>query len=385
MPVMFGNAEAPVEIRRATLDDLPAIQDFIAQTYGVGAGFKGPDRWYWQFVDTPYRPEEDEGPAVWIAMSDGIVVGQTAVQDGTVLIGGQAFPAGWIVDVMIHPDCRGQGLGHRIHNAILPDREMLVTLTMALATRRIAERAGCVTLGPTRQFILPLRLGMRTVRRYLAYKAHDRPDRARALHMFAGSGIGPAAIATAARGISRLRRLRSPGPPGKAFDVTEIVHFPEDIDALWHRASAAFPAVFERSTRFLNWRFCDCPGLDYRRFLLRSGGEIRGYLVTRLGTRDELPIGVVADMFALPDDIAALDALIALACDVLSPEAEYLEAAASTPAFQVALQQAGFLATRTMHPTVVCRDPAMKARVEAQRDGWHFTKADHDWDQIHPA
>jgi len=33
----------------------------------------------------------------------------------------------------------------------------------------------------------------------------------------------------------------------------------------------------------------------------------------------------------------------------------------------------------------VVRDPALKARMAAMPDAWHFTKADHDWDQVHPA
>lgn len=374
-----------IEIRRAVPDDLPAIQDFIRKTYGSSALFKGPDRWYWQFVDTPFRPAGDQGPTVWIALSDGAVVGQTAVQDGVAVIEGKQVPSGWIVDVMVDPDFRGHGLGHRINDAIMLDRAVLVTLTMAPATRRIAERAGCITLGPTRQFILPTRLGMRTVRRYLTYKAHDRPDRALALRLFAASGLGPALTATVAQGIARFRRLTAPSGPGRDVEITEIDRFPDSYDMFWQKTAEHFSATFERSARFLNWRFCDCPDLIYRRFLLTSGGAIRGYLITRLGTLNELPIGVIADVFTRPDDHSALDALIAYAYDVLGPQAEYLEAAASTPSFEASLRRAGFIATRTMRPTVVCTDPATKAHMSRHLDDWHFTKADHDWDQIHPA
>lgn len=114
------------------------------------------------------------------------------------------------------------------------------------------------------------------------------------------------------------------------------------------------------------------------------GKVIRGYLVTRIGNPVELPLGVIADFFAPPDDMAALDALLALAHDVLAPDCEYLEAATSTLAYRAALARAGFIATRTMRPTVVCTDPALKTRVETSLAGWHFTKAGHDWDQVHP-
>jgi len=49
-----------------------------------------------------------------------------------------------------------------------------------------------------------------------------------------------------------------------------------------------------------------------------------------------------------------------------------------------AYEAAGFLRIRTLRPTVVCHDPALRAEVAAVAGGWHFSKADHDWDQVHP-
>jgi hypothetical protein len=313
------------------------------------------------------------------------VVGQIAVQDGHLRLGGAAFDVGWIVDVMVHPSFRGLGLSHRIHDAIMADREILVTLTMAPATRRVAERAGCVTLGATRSFIRPHRLNSTGVIRYLDHKVHGNAARARIVKPFIATRIGPAALATAARVLAGARRLFRPRQALSGFRTEEIDRFPDELDAFWNSAAQRFPAIFERSARFLNWRFCDSPGLSYQRFLLRDdAGSLRGYLVTRVTMQVELPAGVIVDMFAAPGDTQALDALLALADDALGSQAEYLEAAASTPDWQAALRRAGFIATRTMRPTVVATDPAVRARIAAMPDDWHFTKADHDWDQVHP-
>jgi GNAT superfamily N-acetyltransferase len=375
----------PIEVRRATEADLPSIQQFIAETYGSEAAFKGPDRWRWQFIASPFRPLEDLGPSVWIAVSAGKVVGQIAVQDGCLWLDTERLNAGWIVDVMVHSAFRGLGLSHQIHDAILKERELLVTLTMAPATRRIAERAGCVTLGPTRRFILPCRLSSACVTRYLDHKAHDRPDRARILNPFVATRLGPATVATAGRAVASVRRLLRPRTAMEGFSAEEIHRFPETFDAFWKSAATEFPAIFERSSGFLNWRFCDSPKLSYRKFLLHGrDGALRGYLITRLALPIELPVGVIADVFARPGDTEALDALLSLANDVLAPEAEYLEAAASTPEWQAALRRAGFIATKTMRPTVVATNAAVRARIAAMPDDWHFTKADHDWDQVHP-
>ena len=372
-------------IRRATVNDMPALLDFVASTYGPGALFKDAARHAWQFEDTPFRPAREDSPTIWLALDGERVVGEIAVQDGVLWVAGTPIPAGWIVDVMVHPDYRGQGLSHRIHNAIMAERPVLVTLTMASATRRVAERAGCLTLGPTRQFILPHKLSSSTITRFLTYKARSgSPTRARALHLFNESRVGPLVLAAMARLVAALRRRHAPGALLTGLHMSEVDRFPETIDFLWSGSRDLFPAIFERSARFLNWRFAQPPGLEYRRFLLHRNGVLAGYAVTRRGVEQELPLGVIVDAFADPRDAEALDALFAHACRILCPDVEYIEAAASSPAWQAALSRAGFIATRTMHPTVVCTDADLRARLAHIPDDWHFTKADHDWDQIHP-
>lgn len=381
---MSDQATSSLVVRRAQLSDMPAVLAFVSRTYGAGASFKDAARHHWQFDDNPFRPTAETDPTIWIALDGARVVGEIAVQDGMLWLEEAPVPAGWIVDVMVDPDYRGQGLSHRIHAAVAAERTVLVTLTMAPATRRMAERAGCLTLGPTGQFILPHCLSGQTVARFLNYKAQTgSARRAALLRGFNASGLGPALIAGGLRAGARLRGRRRI-LPASDIQITEVTRFPDDIDALWADTQQAYPAVFERSTRFLNWRFVDVPGLTYRRFLLKRDGKLAGYLITRLGVTEELPLGVIVDVFADPADTQALRALFAHACDVLCPEAEYIEAAASTPAYRAVLREMGFFAPRTMRPTVVCSDEALRAHLAQHLDDWHFTKADHDWDQIHP-
>lgn len=383
---MIPKNDAPV-VRRASLEDMPGLLQFVGETYGAGAPFKDRARHRWQFEDTPFKADTTADPTIWLAEDGGRVLGTIAVQDGALWVGGRAVPASWIVDVMVHPEARGRGLSHRIHDRILAEREVLVTLTMAAATRRVAERAGCLTLGPTGQFILPHGLSGRSVARFLRYKSQFGSTGQRwLLWAFIATRIGPWAVAVLGRLTTKARRLGAPKPtPGaRATTIREVTRFPGEVDALWEQVNPHIPAVFERSARFLNWRFVDCPGLTYRRFLLSHGDTLAGYLVTRVGEPAELPLGVVVDVFAPPDDLAALDALLAHGVAVLAPESEYLEAAASHPVWQKALRRAGFLQTRTMRPTVVCNDPALRDELAGLLEDWHFTKADHDWDQVHP-
>ena len=384
-PVQMTVDDFKLHVRRATPDDITAILDFVDETYGDGAPFKNRARHRWQYEESPFTPEDETDPTIWLALDGATVVGTIAVQDGAIRLDGLTIPAGWIVDVMVHPRYRGRQLSHLIHDAIMQERPVLVTLTMAAATRRVAERAGCLTLGPTRQFIRPHRLRARTVARYLVYKSrYGTRWRKLLLRGFNLTQVGPWIVAGLGRFAGWTRRRNPSIPFLKGFEVQEVERFPDTVDTLWEKISAKLGPVFDRSTRFLNWRFVECPGLAYRRFLLYREGMLVGYLVTRVAQEMELPAGIVVDILASPDDDAALDALLDLAARTLADETEYLEAAASHPAWQVALRRAGYIATRTMYPTVVCTDTQLRKRLASALNDWHFTKADHDWDQVHP-
>lgn len=57
----------------------------------------------------------------------------------------------------------------------------------------------------------------------------------------------------------------------------------------------------------------------------------------------------------------------------------------SMPAFEAVFRRHGFFRTRTHRPTCVCQDRSLRDRLGELKDAWFFSKADHDWDQIHVA
>jgi GNAT superfamily N-acetyltransferase len=272
-------------VRRAQREDWPAIERFLAANYGAEAPFKHHARWLWQFVHNPFHLERNEAPTVWIALEGDEVIGQLSVQDGQVRIATRTYPAGWIVDVMVDARARGRGLGHAIHRAIMAERPLLVTLTMAPATRRIADRAGALTLGPVREYVLPVALSGATISHLLANRAAMRRSRApalaRALDLAARLPAAPDLAAAAMRGAARLRQRPAP-VDGR---IEEMDRLGEAADALWERLANRFPASFVRTSQFLDWRFGQAPDLTYRKFLLKRGGAVAGWLVTRARIR----------------------------------------------------------------------------------------------------
>lgn len=369
-----------VEVRRATVADRTAIDRFIVATYGPLAPFKGPDRWTWQFERNPYLGVgEDNLAPVWIAMDGAEVVGQIAVQGAEFKLGERMAPAGWIVDVMIAETHRGLGLGHKLYEAAMADVDLLVTLTMAPATRRMADRLGAVNVSPTRHYTRWEKIGPGDVRRYLVQRTEHRPDATKLVRI--GCGLG--AHHPIAWGIGFASLFRRRPARGSSVEITEVSTFGPEIDGLWDEASADYAVLGRRDSRFLNWRFVDAPGLAYRRFIARRAGKVVGYSVLRRTEAEELRQGVIVDLFARRSDAGAYADLVAHALEHFAGQVASVECGTSVPEIEAVLKAAGFFSVKTHYPTVVVRDPTLRAELATKSEGWLMSKADHDWDQVH--
>ncbi len=367
-------------VRRARVTDRPMIDAFIAATYEELVPFKLGDRFDWQFIRNPLR--SSDALPYWIAIDEdrGLVAGAIAVQEGRLVAHQREHAAGWIVDVMVHPAYRGLGLGHRIHAAVAADVTTLVTLTMAPATRRIAERHGCVTLGPVFQVNLPLRVTGRSLARYVRFRTRNR----RSLRMAASVLRVPLVESVLAAGVNAVWGAASLlRPRGIRLPVQRVAALNEADLALLAQVRNARPFVFDRTESFFRWRFLQAPELRYEIFRAVRGNASAGLLVLRVCREEELPAGVIVDLLTLPGDTEAIDTLIAHALQSFACRAEAVDAAASTDDLLERYRRWGFIRTRTMRPTVVCSDAALRQQISAGSGDWYFSKADHDWDQVH--
>lgn len=87
-----------------------------------------------------------------------------------------------------------------------------------------------------------------------------------------------------------------------------VFSFDRSFDQLWKKASQNFGLMGERTSRFLKWRFIECPHIDYKIFVLkgRQNNDLLGYVVYYL-TKDGANI---ADLLA-SDNEETLENLIA--------------------------------------------------------------------------
>ena len=372
-----------VVVRKACRFDRPAIARFIEDAYGERAQYKAAPRWTWQFIDNPFgRLKGDEVP-IWVAVDGDRVVGQVAVQKGLLQVDGQTFEAGWAVDIMILPSYRGAGIGHRLHDAVVDDVDILMALTMAQGSRQMAKKHGCVTLAEVHQLTRWVRLDAESVRGYLLLRTanHHWPHAAAqfSCDVLQFHRVFP----LLANPLLRLRDLvmRSRGRP-KSTSIVELDRFGPEIDELWERTRGDYPVIFPRDAQFLNWRFVDCPEPNYRCFVARRGGRAVGYVVLRRAEPVELPQGIVADLYASRSDLETLDDLVGHSLAFFGKDVAAVECGTSVAEFEAVLRKHGFFRTWTHDPTCICRDSSLRERIAQLRNNWFLSKGDHDWDQI---
>lgn len=380
------NGRAAIAVRRASRSDRPAIARFIEEAYGPRAPYKAAQHWTWQFIDNPSARGKGDDVPVWVAVDGDRVVGQIAVQEALLQVEGNTLEVGWAVDIMILRSHRGAGIGHRLHDAVANDVDVLLSLSMAQASRRMAERHGCVTLAEVHQLTRWVRLDAGAVRSYLL----ARTARHRWAHVTTRLACGAFQFHRLfPRLVNPLLRLRDFTKRSRRWPETtriaEVDCFGPEMDELWKRTRGDYPVIFPRDAQFLNWRFVDCPEPRYRRFVAKRGGRTVGYVVLRRAEPVELPQGIIADLYASRSDAQTIDELVRYSLAFFGDTVAAVDCGTSVAEFETVLRQHGFFRTQSHYPTCVCRDGALRDRLTRLRTDCFFSKGDHDWDQINLA
>lgn len=367
-------------IRQAVASDWPSIRRLVEKTYGGDAQFKDEVRWAWQLAEAPYDAASLDKPPSWIALEDGEVIGQMSMQPTRVFLSCEPIDKGWYIDLMISPRHRGKGLGHKLYGAILDDGYTAITLTMAPATRVIAERAGCVTLPRVEQLLRVQSLSHATISRVI-HNSVEHGGRGRQIVGLVDSLPGAIAAKCISAGakLSRSFAVR----PGRSASIRKVDQCnAQDIDRIFAAMRSAIPGMFDRSSEFWQWRFHQAPRLQYHFAQFEADGIVKGIVVWREPDAQELPVGTIVEILADPQDVQVIVDLTAYAVNAMA-KFEAIVAGASHPVFAKALRRLGFIRVKSHFPTVSSPDPSIMKRFAETTGPWHMSKADHDWDQIH--
>jgi GNAT superfamily N-acetyltransferase len=373
-----------IEVRQATMDDRPAIASFLPRAYAGRWEYKYPARWEWAYVDNPFL--EEGRPPVWIAVTpEGEVVGQTCALIEPLQVGDELRQVAWSVDTFLDPAYRGQGVGYRLQEANDRSHEIFMSLSMSAANRHIKSKLGSVPVDAVSLYVrtvrhVPDRAGEAFLDTFVPQEGTFRGVLENVLRT---ARLDRALAAVLNRG--RMRRdARRMAAVDTSVEITPVARFDPHVDDLWARISPAFHALVRRDQTYLNWKYVQQPHMDYQRYVARSVGqeELLGYLILRKARPPEPNVGVIADLFAPPDDQVTLYALVAYAVDHFNAaRVASVQAATTIPEYQAVYEAFGFREVKEVVPMAHIKPETADCQRALTPGSWFFGKADHDWDQ----
>jgi len=361
-----------ITVRRATLEDKPAIFEFLKLAYAGRWQYKFPQRWEWQFEHNPCR---GDGPLpVWIAVDEGSgrVVGQSCAMLEPLRIGTAEGVVAWGVDFFVLPEYRRQGIGRRLQQANRDAHEFFMSVSMAEPARRIKAALEMTPLPPVPVFSRRAR--------YQPSEAAQAVARRTGITLPAGMAQGLSAVLNAWLDL-RDRRLLAVMHP--KIDLVRVESFGPEFDRLWQSLSPHFHALVRREAAFLEWKYRRQPHVRYACLLARRSGQPCGYVIFRIGQPPERQVGILADLFAAPDDTATIRTLLAAALLCCKRQrVSNIVAASSIVTYQRELTRLGFRVVRTTTPMFYCRASSVETAAAQRPGAWLFAKGDQDWDQF---
>lgn len=366
-----------VIVRQATLDDKPAIFEFLKQIHPTIWPYRVPERWEWEFENNPYAALGDLH--VWIAVDEetGKIAGQNCALVEPMWMEGQLHMMSWGVDFHVLEEYRGMGLGKKLYGAMLDHASISLTLNQSQASRHVMLRLGMQPLPSIPIFTRIIRHETPSVLKTLSHRLARGSTRteklaSRLLSIFQLHRMTAAALTL--RETWRDRNLASRMDP--RIELVSVQQFSADqAEAIWKHISPAYKGLMYRDANFLNWKYDLQPHMEYKKWVINRDGSPCGYLILRRSRPPERNVGLVADLFVHPDDQAAIQTALAFSCQYFRQQGvAIIEAAAGPTSYKTVLASLGFKPTRNMEPVILYDHPF-------PTDGWFFSRSDHDRDQ----
>ncbi len=349
-----------LEISRRSERDRGELESIYAEVFGAEASAKNRARFRWQYEENPHCPPE--GPEIWVAREDGVVLGQYATMPIRLLVKGRMLRGSWGMDVMVRPNLQRKGIGSRLFRYWDQQVEASLGLGLSMQSYTLFRKLQWKDVGPVpcySKVLVPEALLSRRL---------------------------PAALAALLTPFFRFalwlafptRRTR-----GGSVRVGPLEgEFGPEYDSLWEKASPKFDFVAERKHPYLQWKYRKPPHVRYDVLEARREGELTGYVVLRTALRNGVRLALLVDLFADPEDQETLGALLDRAIDY-AREASAARLSSFTFDRRIAgrLLAKGFLLIRS--PMQFCvriktdvgegffRDPSR----------WHVTFGDSDQDR----
>jgi hypothetical protein len=314
--------------------------------------------WKWQFINSP-----DGTARIWLAEAKQKVVGHYAILPLRMKIENETKMGSFSLDTMTHPDYQHQGIFVTLANRTYDDasnNDIIITY----GTPNDQSYPG---------FIRKLQwFDICTVPLLVKVIAWGNILKGRlGIPTFIGNILGYI-----------YDNMTSHGSLSQNVNIEteQILSFDERIDEFWLNASNMKSIMVVKDRKYLNWRYVDKPGHNYKIFIAKRRGEIVGYIVLTQ-ERDDLAGWLIVDLLTLPNEDTAAQVLITRA---IGYSKEKGAAKISCWMLQGAvyyrtLKKMGFIGRRSLLRLCArINVPRLSEEFVANPNNWYFVRGDND-------
>jgi GNAT superfamily N-acetyltransferase len=334
-----------IEVRGYRPGDEAQILVLFRRVFGIERSLQ---HWRWKFADNPVGQELS---LAWT--KGGELVGQFAGLPVRAVAESESFILTQGIDNMVDPAYQGKGVfaalvRHFIESYLPPGRPVLFYGYNLARKHEIDKRV----------------FRMELVHPVLALRFDLTQNEARRVSPAAGGAAGV------------RRRLGALG-----VRVERVARFDATADELWLRSRTGLACAAVRDAAYLNWRYADCPDVEYALLCVRGrfSRRLRGVAVLRMGWFDE-PIAALVDWLVPPGDEAASLGLVT-ACHELARERRLTAVKVWFPPAATQHQLflgLGYVEEPTPFLVSVWNDGHSEERVSRFKESWYYTMGDSD-------
>ena len=240
-----------VRIEQMNLSERDNVLSFLKTAYLENPRHSDPDFWDWHFRSTPHC-QLDSLP-VWLAKSGDRIAGQLAAIPVELNVAGETHSAIWILDLVIDPEFRRQGIAQKLAKAALEFCPFVLGVnTVEQHSTALLEKQGfrMVTTIPRFHKVLFPGEAFREI-----------------------TNLGPIRSITNLA-FAPFRRFNR-----RDAQVRTMPGFDRSFDELWNESRDQWPCSVSRSAAMLAWQFREQPGKKYEILGLVENNKLLGYAV----------------------------------------------------------------------------------------------------------
>lgn len=215
------------------------------------------EEWNWKFSNSLKHP-----PLITVYEEDGEIIGHAAALIFEATIGGKPALFAERIDVMVHPDCRGKGIYHKVIQHLMEQ---------------------CQKNGINFVYGYPAPKAKELFIRYMDGREIAYVPRLMKflspVKLLTGRFVFLEKISFLFTWVDRLTK-KTPEIPAD-LSVERVHKADAKFDLLWDRAGKDYDVLLKRDADYLNWRYFEHPTRKYEVFLVSSNKKVIGYFVVR--------------------------------------------------------------------------------------------------------